>query len=292
MQGTVKEMEFLQYMKERHLMYLRRVYGAPEPWSTDPVLRQVYLTNVYRELDKVTIWVREHIREPYADHPNLWLMLAIARCINVPGTLQALIDRGVLPLDYWDADQFVDVLEERMADGMPTFTNAYMTWGGSEKGRQKSDLFAEMFGLMWEKRYDIRPLLWGTLEDSWKVLQAQLGLGGFLAYEVVTDLRHTEYLRDAPDIMTWAFAGPGAKRGLNWIHGNDPHAPIRPADATAEMKRLLDMIAPVWARTPGLQPSPPLEMREIEHSLCEFSKVCALRYLGQRPKRWYRKEPV
>jgi hypothetical protein len=43
---------------------------------------------------------------------------------------------------------------------------------------------------------------------------SQEGLGPFLAYEIVTDLRFTALLENAPDIMTWANPGPGAKRGI------------------------------------------------------------------------------
>ena len=55
------------------------------------------------------------------------------------------------------------------------------------------------------------------LEKTWKNYLPYAGFSGFMAYEVVTDLRHTKYLKNADDINTWANAGPGAVRGLNRI---------------------------------------------------------------------------
>ena len=90
---------FLKFAHERHEIYLRRTAGRPKPWTRDPILQTYSFTNVYRELDRVTIWVREHIREPFADHPHLWFMLCMASQINWPETLEELIQdkRGAWP---------------------------------------------------------------------------------------------------------------------------------------------------------------------------------------------------
>ncbi len=71
-----------EYMRARHQVYLDRKAGKPGPWTSDPILAGGRFCNVFRELDTVTIWVRENIREPWADHEHLWFMLCIARYIN------------------------------------------------------------------------------------------------------------------------------------------------------------------------------------------------------------------
>ena len=93
------------------------------------------------------------------------------------------------------------------------------------------------------------------------------GWGDFMAYEVITDLRHTRYLNKAPDINTWAVAGPGAIRGLNRLHGRDYKKGMSQAQACAEMRELLEL-----SRDALPDFVPPLELREIEHSLCETDK--------------------
>ena len=118
-----------------------------------------------------------------------------------------------------------------------------------------------------------------SLELSWKEYLPYAGFSGFMAYEVVTDLRYTKYLEDADDIMTWANAGPGAKRGLNRIHGRPLEQTIKPNQLTSEMLELLDL-----ASTYAGSFLPTLEMREIEHCLWEYDKYERVRLGEGRPR--------
>jgi hypothetical protein len=109
------------------------------------------------------------------------------------------------------------------------------------------------------------------------------GFGGFMAYEVACDLRYTRYLKSAPDLRTWAHAGPGAKRGLNRLLGKG--AKERPflsdAAAAESMCWLLGKIDAAWPHAPAL------ELREIEHSLCEFDKYERARLGEGRPRSYF-----
>ena len=83
---------------------------------------------------------------------------------------------------------------------------------------------AECISHMWEQRYTLLDKIEDnprSLEQCWTWLRDFPYMGPFMAYEVVTDLRHTYLLRDANDIMTWANAGPGAMRGLNRLTGRE-----------------------------------------------------------------------
>jgi hypothetical protein len=115
-----------------------------------------------------------------------------------------------------------------------------------------------------------------TLEAVHSWLKATYGVGNFMAYEIVTDLRHTRVLCDATDTMTWANVGPGALRGLRRL---DAH--VRPSGGVARMKYLLD-VSP--EHLPGV---PRLELRDIEHSLCEFDKYCRVKFGEGRPRSKY-----
>lgn len=118
------------------------------------------------------------------------------------------------------------------------------------------------------------------LETAWEWLKKQYYLGPFTAYEIVCDLRYTELLEKAPDRLTWANPGPGAIRGLNRVCGVDPNMTIKRSDAIAMMAVLLsESTYRGWTDW---------EMREVEHTLCEFDKYERVR-LGQgRSKRRYR----
>lgn len=324
---TPRIQEFADYMRKRHQVYLDRKAGKPGPWTDDPILAGGRFCNVFRELDTVTIWVRENIREPFADHEHLWFMLCIARYINWPPTLSYLIkgpDQGWPSWPGFVPANVTDCLEALAHNGGDkVYTGAYMIRAESDPNKEwyswtKHRYIAEIvLGRVWEKRKRFADLLdkpGVTMQRVWAMFQAPefVGWGPFMAYEVVTDLRHTRYLRNAPDIYTWANAGPGAIRGLNRLYGRDLAAKPRPEQTNEEMRQLMVDLNQVgvgsWPSTsegqrsfsdvfggPRAYDQPPLfEMRDVEHTLCEFDKYERVR-LGEgkmRSKYDWRKATV
>jgi len=262
--------DFNNYMIERHSIYERRAEGQAYPWTDDPILKEYSFCNVYRELDRVTIWIRENWREPYADHPNLPFAMAMARQINWPDTLEEI----GFP-EHWNPERIKAIMQGRLNRKEKVYTGAYMLTGtlGGTKVEQTIDKILTPL-------YEMPPrIISNSLEETWRRYLPYPGFSGFMAYEVVTDLRHTKHLENAEDIMTWANPGPGAKRGLNRIHGRELEKSIPKAQLISEMKELLDLcnMAPL-----------PLEMRDIEHCLCEFDKYERVR-LGQgKPRAKYK----
>lgn len=151
------------------------------------------------------------------------------------------------------------------------------------------------------------------LQEVWEWLQEYYGLGRFLAYEIVTDLRHTALLDRAPDVMTWANPGPGALRGTDRLLGKNQivrkgrSSKASPEEAHEAMVAILEASRSpkYWPQyyepkdqfgvleTDGYEPElgtvwngawPRWEMREAEHTLCEWDKYERAR-LGQgRPR--------
>jgi hypothetical protein len=292
--------DFAAYMTARHNIYLDRKAGKPGPWTSDPILNGGRFCNIFRELDTVTIWVDKHIRKPFADHPHLWFMLAIARYINWPDTLAELIETKQWPSHPdFEPSWITTALEHRAARGEKVYTGAYMiraesdtkaNWYSWTKHRYIAEI---VLGRLWEDREEwareLEPARSGlpkvpkvpTLESVWTKFQLPryVGWGPFMAYEVVTDLRHTRYLGEAEDIYTWANAGPGAIRGLNRLYGRDLAAKPRPEQTNGEMfelmKDLNDLDDTDFNTTFGLpvdSDPPRFEMRDVEHTLCEFDK--------------------
>lgn len=261
------------FMRARHAVYTKRAAGKPPPWTDDPVLRTYRFCNVYRELDTVTVWIRENIREPYAGHPHLWFMLAIARQINLPATLQELMDKGAWPVNTgWSPAKARKIMLARQARGDQLYTGAYML---NAHGRGPEDPSDKAFftcylvlDSVWKARAKITEAFEG---DSMQAAHAALlpyhGWGGFTAYEVVCDARYTRYGGKWKDINTFAHAGPGAVRGLNRLIGYPVKDSMAKTEALAHMITLLAQVRKLWPRN-----LPTLELREIEHSLCEYDK--------------------
>lgn len=265
--------DFFKFISERHQIYLNRQTGMSFPWTEDEILQTYSFCNVFRELDTVTIWLRENWREPYADHPNLPFAMAMARQINWTETLSEI----GFP-EEWNPEHAKNVMRARQLKKEKVYTGAYMLTGtlGGPKIDQTID---KILTPLYEDQPEIDN---DSLENTWREYLRYKGFAKFISYEVVTDLRHTKHLNQAKDIMTWANAGPGAKRGLNRIFGRDIKTPLKNEQSNHEMMDLLDYSVEM------LEPHvPALEMRDIEHSLCEFDKYERTRLNQGRPRAKY-----
>jgi len=266
--------DYFNFINERHAIYINKVSGADFPWTEDKILQDYSFCNVFRELDKVTIWLRENWREPFADHPNLPFAMAMARQINWPDTLEEV----GFPTT-WEPERIKKIMFDRQQKKQKVYTGAYMltgTLGGPKVVQTIDKILTPLYN-------DQPPLYPRSLERTWREYLKYKGFAKFISYEVVTDLRHTKHLQNADDIMTWANAGPGAKRGLNRISDRPLNAGTHVKQVLDEMRILLDL------SDNKLEPFvPTLEMRDIEHCLCEFDKYERTRLKEGRPRAKYR----
>lgn len=231
-----------KWVREREAIRVRRECGDPFPWTDDPIFRDYRFCNVRREDDSVTDWIRENIREPFADHPNLWFMLCIARMINWPDTLGPIISSGnyAWPVDeHFKPSILGDVLDGLANHGQKVFTGAYIipTLKGVRKTRSVPE---HNLGALWNDRRKIASVFDkdATLRRTHAVLMRYDGWGQFLSYQAVVDMRFTQLLFDAPDRTQWAAAGPGTVRGLNRIHGRPTDGALSQDRALAEMREI------------------------------------------------------
>ncbi len=282
--------QYFRTAEERHKIYRRRDANQTSPWTKDPIFKKYKFCNVFREHDKVTVWLRENWREPYADHPNLPFAMALARLINWPPTLEEI----GFP-KRWSPDKALGVLHRRKDEGKKVYTGAYLL-GSCPKGQERAIyLVHSVLSPLHQVVY--APLNNNsTLKYTWEWFRSQRGIGDFLAYEIVSDLRHTKYLRDAPDIMTWANAGPGALRGLTRLWGYQPKTrkisgySFPKKNALEAMQTLLE----TSREARGELHTPPWEMRDVEHWLCEFDKYMRIksgqgvleRFVPKAPNEW------
>lgn len=326
-----------RWVNERHAIYIRKELRAgmdPEdlhvpPWADleeadlahfaarsggpltdDAVLQQYRFCNVFRELDRVTIWIRRNIREPFADHPDLWMMLAIARTINWPDTLRYLMNRHEVKCDFnaWPNSREVaglphfafspealgSALDFWRDRGEKVYTGAYMIRAESNPKAEwyswtKQQYIARVvLGRLWEDREQITYQMENGrdfgLEAIWGVFQQPryIGWGPFMAYQVVVDLRHTRYLREAVDINTWAALGPGSRRGLNRLAGRPLDYPLRQAEGLAEMRALWEE-QDRW-RAPWV---PRIDLSDIQNALCETDKYLRVSRVEGKPRAQY-----
>jgi hypothetical protein len=307
---------FYEYAKDRHLCYINK-FADPKWVTPDPVLREYSFCNVFRELDKTTKWLADNVRGPMnkARDPNLMLAVVLFRMFNRIETGEAMFRDDNLLGDFSAFHEYCETgktailkkaIYNRLGKKGPYVTGSYIIAG--PPGMSKLDGMlktVDMFRRGTATWHDGEEKAWHqvslmkrtTLEQMHDWLKQFSFFGNFHSYEIVTDLRWTHILGHATDIHTWASPGPGCRRGLNRLYGRDKDEPHGERERILEeMVLVLDEAPDYWTdfahrmkdAAPKLKTPMEWEMRDVEHTLCEFDKYERTRAGEGRPRGKYR----
>lgn len=313
--------DFWNFIHERHAIYIRKYlrgggdiekmfgyknwinyelcdpehFAGRDPgeiYTLDPILQQYRFCNVFRELDRVTIWIRKNIRSKFVAHQDLWFMCAMARIFNWPPTLQYLMDtEGAWPSHKsFSLEKLGEALDIYKAAGHKVYTGAYMIRAETSPKKYwynwtKQQYIAKIvLGNLWKDKIDFRDIGFGGIENAWNLFQLPkyIGWGPFMAYQVCVDLLYTRYLCNAPDIDSWAALGPGSKRGLNRLNGRKVNCSLSQETGLLEMVDLFknqNKFKADWL--------PHIELSDIQNCLCEFDKWMRVRRGEGKPRARY-----
>lgn len=258
--GNCKIEDLVYCMNERHRIWLRKEGGEPKPWTKDIIFQQYKFTNVFRQLDKGTVVLRKML-EGQKDPVLILFNIIWYRYFN---WYQHAEELGFVT-DYIQLEQFI---KAKARDCKKIFTGAWMTTGVAYEDKYVSYLRAA------KEAWDRRELLYyfvsysTTIEAVCNELLSLYMVGKFLAYELACDLRFTKLLNKATDKLTWANLGPGAQRGLKRL--GLPHKNQK--EGLASMQILYQQLVNDHVSYQILNAPWPFELREVEHSLCEFDK--------------------
>lgn len=286
--------DLFKFMHERHQIYLRRMRGEPKPWTKDPILRAHRFTNAYRELDKITIWIRENWRDPNTNDPEIWFAMAVARYINWPETLEAV----GYPVP-WNRRKVLAAMKWREAHDEQVFGGAYFL---NSIGPKIPSIVNDRLNVLWKNRKVITQNLSRvkTLHDAYEVLKAQFGFGTFMAAQVIADIKHTAQFSAGRmlDWWTWAASGPGSRRGMarlldrplkttviNYKRG--PERRLRASWKEDEWFENLQTLHGHIALLVDRAGMPALHAQDLQGWLCEFDKYERCRLGEGRPKQKY-----
>ncbi len=270
-------------MAAREQLRLRKEAGEPWPWSNDDILNAFKFTNVKREHDRTTRWMRAHWTTPNSHRPAGEIIFNCA-LFRYFGTSEFAAAVGWQTA--WDPDRCIRVASERKASNKRVFTGAYIVPTLGHRGPKVEAVCNLILSPLWNRRDRLAEV--ARESRRWEKVAAEMrglpGFGGtgFMAKEVLQDVMQTPVLGDACDRNTWCPAGPGARRGLNRIYNRDLKRTVGDAQLLEEMTSLLHSAA--FALPPYM---PELELHDIQFQLCEYDKYERFR-LGQgRPKARY-----
>lgn len=283
--ATIEDLAY--WINERHSIFINRFEKKlPKPWTDDPIFQQYKFTNAFRQLDKGTIALKEMLmRRLVNDHDLLFFNVVWYRLFNWYEHAQEL--------GFCRYQTLENYIEKRFRTHKKIFTGAHMTTGVSCENKHETYLRA--CRKVWDRRHifsaSIRQMT--TMEEVFNLLLELYMVGRFVAYEIACDLRFTTLLENATDKLTWANMGPGAQRGLKRLG----MAYKKQEHGLASMNRIYEEL-PSILNAQVLQhyklivashkyKDPPFELREVEHSLCEFDKYQRVKMGEGRPRSKY-----
>ena len=286
---------FWQFIYKRQMIWEKRVKeGLSPPWTDDPILQKARFTNVYRELDPGTQYLREHILEAEAPDRDKIFNVMIYRLIGRKSTYQAL---GFQNLVQFDREEFVRRMKHIRTVGKgPVFSSAYIVSGyGGMGSHDKIENIGNLFDRLRSKFEELysRILEARTAERVYQELRKMYGFGIFLAFQILVDLTYPIRRRNESSIVPfsndeWAIAGPGARRGIymliregtkvneldlmQWLRANQRQEFLR-----------LGIDFPYLENHEGSRIE--ISLSNIENCLCEFHKYEKIRQANGRGRR-------
>lgn len=273
--------ELANFVKLRHKIYCLRQAGKPKPWTGDPILQQYRFCNVYRELDKVTVWIAKNWRMPHRADPELWFAMTVARLVNWPDTLQHL----GYPVP-WRMQNFIDCMRDRMEQGK-AWGGAYIVSTNGNKMDKELYIASRVLNPLWTNRKTI-DLIYQQTSTTLAGFHNELtkfdGLGSFLGAQVIADLKYVKPLSQAKDWHTWAASGPGSRRGMNRLLGQPIDTPCTEALWLARLQTARDELNRHLHH--GAQMAE-LHAQDVQNCLCEWDKYERVRLGEGHPKATY-----
>lgn len=112
--------EIVKFVNERILIYEKKVNDRAKPYTTDPILANYRFCNIYRELDRQTIYYHKLLR-PYEDNYELWLLnMLFCRSVARTETIDLI---GLLSFDKQNNKK---VFKNLVSMQTPKYGNAYI----------------------------------------------------------------------------------------------------------------------------------------------------------------------
>lgn len=296
--------DFYKFIFERQAVWHNRfVLKLPQnKWTKNPILREYKYTNVYRELDYGTVWLLQNIIPQEVRDSSRWSADVLEnivwqvcqyRLLNKVETFERV---GIIDYaSYGDTGKradFFDDLTGLQELGYKLWTDAHITLQTNFKQNRLQN-----FECMLDKLYpaipDITKVFFfsDSIEQAFNRIKEEYGFGPFTSYEVVSDIAYIPWSGIDPD--EWANAGPGCKLGLKILFPN-----ITGAQNLARMFWLRDKQQEYFENMdlPMEQVLPNgkwLNLRDIEHSLCEYGKYHKqCRGMGKARTRFVQKNPA
>lgn len=291
---------FWNFIWERHQIWINRfIKKLPrEQWTTDSILKVTKYTNIYRELDRGTLWYLENIMKSFCDSYDKMYPEPMIRNQNIElsrnlvwyTTLYRLCNRietfeevGLPDYDSYNDEvlhnKFFMKLDAIADSGRAVMTSAHLTCP-SPAGFTKvegymaavNDLHKHLKNGLTEEINSAK-----TPKEVFEILQSVYCVGRFISYEVLCDLIYCQAIGYEGRVFTlddWANVGPGAKEGIRMMYPStkgEKNIYARMVQLRDEQQQHMDRLGLRFQYYEKFTKGH-LSLRTIEHDCCEFQK--------------------
>jgi len=278
--------EFYEFMHERHMIWYRRfIKKLPrEKWTKNNILKTTKYTNIYRQLDRGTIWYLDNVVKKYKkdykkDDVNkkklfknlLWKTILYRLCNKI----ETIEEIGLPNYHDFDPEYFVNSWKAIHDRGESIMTSAHLTCP-TPKGLKKYEGYMLACFDLYNKIDQLSKMI-RKAEDAESVfylLKNIHSVGGFIAYEVYCDLCYAKAIKfNTNDFVN---VGPGAKEGIRLLYPSTTgqyDSEMRLKQLHEDQHKHFKNLGIKFKWYNKYEPiKNELSLRCIEHSLCEYSK--------------------
>ena len=261
---------YWRFAAERQSLFMRRVSGAPSPWTKDPVLATHRFTNAYRASDRVSQYLIRHVLYEGAQTADeVFFRALLFKLFNRIHTWEELTEKlGPLSWKRFEFGRYAWVLDAMLARGERVYSAAYIMPSPSFGSPRKHRNHLSLLQYMLRDGAPNRIARSRSLKEVFEILRGYPSLGNFLAFQFAVDLNYSELV--AFSEMEFVVAGPGARDGIRKCFAdaaglNDSEVIRAMAEhADREFERLGLPFQTLWGR--------PLQLIDCQNLFCEVGK--------------------
>ena len=259
------------FVHERQEILWRRIKNpeAREPFTSNTILRELSFTNINREVDSGTRFLRQQMFQQHHDLtvevlPQILFQVITYRHINKRGTFEEF---GSIPssFDEWIMMRKFIAEKKEEDESFKAFTGAHQVQG--------EDKVSELLTRVQEEKTSLAEELLAatTLEDCIKLLSSLPHTGSFMSWQILMDLVELGFIKNKEDEQTFVQLGPGALKGIDKIFGVS-------SDAMEKSLMLSKIMMPAFRllklNYKSFLGEEKISIKAIEHALCEYHKYC------------------
>ena len=275
---------FVVFIQERHSIWERRHSKVPsKSWTQNKILKEHWFTNIYRELDRGTAFLKRNLHETVFRSRKLEpltganyikiLKRVILKCFSyrLVNRLDTFLEFGKLP-DVGDYEEWVTFLRYKYqlkGEESIIFTRAHQNNGLERYFKSMEFVKSNLTSMAKELMEAARER---SLKKCFFILKDVPGAGKFMSWQILCDLLELRLLGECTDNQ-WTCLGPGAKAGLGKIFKE-----VKDELTLTRQLRNLCQASGEGSAYEAMGLDPPLllgkevSLKNIEHALCEFDK--------------------